>query len=397
MLEKHLLDHYVSAPGDDHDEPDDDEIDDDVGEEEEQPVLPLMVVEEPTVPLADEVHFLVDEIRQSLDEGVEDVIYNLEHPLVGKHIHVLKTIVKNIIHARAMELHGVDVPVEMVEKPVVKSAVKPLIKKHVVAPLVISPPLQKTSPDHEVAQDIPPPPVTMRKPHLMPAITAPAGATFPDLPTEDAYELSEMDKEMMKEGSHEVKLIHVPLMIDDESNEIVAWADLDELESVYRVSEPLLDHTTSALLLQLKKDIRNLDVLQSKRFLYKQMRKSAKNLKMRFDLHDYSTLKYHLVRDLAYLGPVTVLLHDPKITQIMCEGQGVPLTIIRDGKRIKTNLLFKSKDSLNVFIKHVAEKTFQNVGIEDPVVDAMYQDFRIQGTLGSNIVPSRFLMTRVQH
>ncbi len=57
--------------------------------------------------------------------------------------------------------------------------------------------------------------------------------------------------------------------------------------------------------------------------------------------------------------------------------------------------MFASKDELNQFLRHAAKMTFQTISIDDPVLDATYKNFRIQGTLGTDIVPSRFLMKRM--
>ena len=371
QLEEHLLRHYVRA--------DDQEAPHPV--EGESPASPFPSFDTSlrrlVSPLQKEIHFLYDEIQEQLNEEIEKVLFQIHHPLAGKQIGILHSFVRAVIHARAVQMQRTQEDEQHLLDEEKIAAVLAEGQEKKLVPLQIAP--------EEIGKIIPPAPLTAH------------GPVFPEIPREDAYELSALDVEEQKKQPEEttVQVIHIPLVLDDERNEIVAAADYNDLDGVYRLSEPDLDDRQRALLVQLKKDITDVSLLRSSRGFQKQIAKSAKKIAVQTIDEDYSVLRYYLVRDLVYAGPVSALLNDQKITAVLCDGPGVPLMIIREGKKIKTTVVFQSRNELHDFIMRMAQKTFQQVGMEQPVLDAVYKNFRIQGTLGTEIVPSRFLMTRI--
>ena len=362
LLEEHLLKHYVSA---DENRKNSDDI------EESSDKKSKSLDKNKT---AEEIHFLVDEIQEHLDVEMEKIMFQIANPLAGRNVGILMNFVRHVIDARAEQMHAEN---ETQTKP--RAAEEAETKQiDVVKP---------ENKEQIIGMIIPPAPKMMIV----------NGPTFPDIPIEDHYELSALDAE--REGNAdetEIRIIHIPLAMDDENNEIVASAEYDEREGVYRLSEPEMDERRHALLLQLKKDITDAGMLKNSRALQKQIKKSAKRINIPTDDEDYFVLKYYLFRDIAFAGPASALLNDQKIDAIICEGPGTPLMVLREGKRIRTNVLFRSREELNDFIKHLAEKLLQTVNVDNPVIDVVYKNFRVQGTLGTNIVPSRFLMTRIQ-
>ncbi len=370
QLEEHLLKHYVRADEEEAPHPIE-------GESQQSPFPSLDTSLRHLVsPLQKEIHFLYDEIQGQLNEEIEKVLFQIHHPLAGKQIGILHSFVRAVIHARAVQMQHIqeDEQHALEEE---KLAVLAGGQEKNLVPLSIVP--------EEIGKIIPPAPLTAR------------GPVFPEIPKEDEYELSALDVEEQKKKPDEttVQIIHIPLVLDDERNEIVAAADYNDLDGVYRLSEPDLDDRQRALLVQLKKDITDVNLLRSSRGFQKQIAKSARKIGAQTIDEDYSVLRYYLVRDLVYAGPVSALLNDQKITAVLCDGPGVQLMIIREGKKITTTVVFQSRDELHDFITRMAQRTFQQVTMEQPVLDAVYKNFRIQGTLGTEIVPSRFLMTRI--
>jgi len=129
--------------------------------------------------------------------------------------------------------------------------------------------------------------------------------------------------------------------------------------------------------------------------LMKQMYKSAKAIKAEFYEENLLKMKYYLVRNIVSYNVVEPLAHDKGIQKIICNGPGEAIEVIRNGNKIKTNVLFTGRDELNSFLIEIAKKTFQNVSVDEPVLDAVFRGFRIQGILGTETVPTRFIMTRV--
>ena len=361
LLEEHLLKHYVSA---------------DENRENSDSIIESTDKNKTANGMAEEINFLVDEIQERLDVEMEKIMFQIANPLAGKRVGILMKFVRNVIDARAQQMyieHETQIKqkvIEETERNVQLNAARPENKEQIIGMI------------------IPPAPKMMIA----------NGPVFPDIPIEDHYELSVLDAERREENPDEMKIriVHIPLAIEDENNEIVASAEYDEREGVYRLSEPEMDERRHALLLQLKKDITDVGMLKNSRALQKQIKKSAKRINIPTDDEDYFALKYYLFRDIAFAGPASALLNDQKIDAIICEGPGPPLFVMREGKKIRTNVVFKSKEELNEFIRHLAEKLLQTVTVDNPVIDVVYKNFRVQGTLGTNIVPSRFLMTKIQ-
>ncbi len=241
------------------------------------------VVDKPLVephvrhPAEGEIHFLVDEIQERLDREMERVLFTLQHPLAGKRVRLLTVFVRAVVQAYARQMGKIaNVSEQQLVEPI--TPVLPLPERIPVVPHV------------SAGGVIPPPPVASAK-----------GLTFPEIPHEEPYQLSALDQETAGAEPEErrVNVIHIPLMLDEERNEIVAAAEYDEEENVYRVHEPELDEHNHAVLMQLKKDISDVALLKNQRALQKQITKSAKKIGVGIDDEDYFVLKYYLVRDLA--------------------------------------------------------------------------------------------------
>ncbi|MEK6839416.1 MAG: hypothetical protein AABX72_00605, partial [Nanoarchaeota archaeon] len=247
ILEEHLLKHYVRA-------------------DEEKAQEPVSQESQKTT-LQQDIHFLHDEIQAHLDEDIEKVLFQIKHPLAGKQVGILTSFVKTLIHARARQMQREREDVQ----PVVHEE-KLILKIENLPPLTVQP---------DIGNIIPVPPQTSQ------------GPTFPDLPSEHEYALSALDAEKeLFPDEQTIEIVHIPLVIDDERNEIVASAEYNDGEKVYRLFEPDLDNRQKALLMQLKKDATDLSILQQNRGLQKQIIKSARKIGMQTIDEDYHTLRY---------------------------------------------------------------------------------------------------------
>lgn len=92
-------------------------------------------------------------------------------------------------------------------------------------------------------------------------------------------------------------------------------------------------------------------------------------------------LYYYLRRDLSGYGPLDVLMHDPAIEDMSCNGQNLPVFIFhREYGSLPTSIVFPEGE-LNQFVLKLAQKANKQVSLSNPMVDATLPDgARIQLT-----------------
>ncbi|MCK5040501.1 MAG: type II/IV secretion system ATPase subunit [Candidatus Aenigmarchaeota archaeon] len=112
--------------------------------------------------------------------------------------------------------------------------------------------------------------------------------------------------------------------------------------------------------------------------------------------------KYYLFRDFIGLESVEPLLNDPHIEDISCDGINIPIFVFHRNPKygsLQTNIVFKSKKQLDVFVMKLAQRCGKTVSVANPYFDGALNDgSRIQATLatdvatrGSNFTIRKFL------
>jgi flagellar protein FlaI len=102
-----------------------------------------------------------------------------------------------------------------------------------------------------------------------------------------------------------------------------------------------------------------------------------------------AVLYYYLKRDLSGYGPLDVLMRDPAIEDMSCNGKDLPVFIFhRDYGSLPTSVVF-SEGELNQFVLKIAQKANKQVSLSNPMVDATLPDgARIQITY-SDVVSTK--------
>ncbi len=98
-------------------------------------------------------------------------------------------------------------------------------------------------------------------------------------------------------------------------------------------------------------------------------------------------IRYYLVRDLLGFGPIDLLMMDPEIEDISCDGPGVPVYLYhRKHASIPTNVIFEEERGLDRFVIRMAQRSGKHISIADPLLDATLPDgSRLQATLGREV------------
>ncbi len=96
---------------------------------------------------------------------------------------------------------------------------------------------------------------------------------------------------------------------------------------------------------------------------------------------------YYIIRDFVGYGIIDVMMIDPNIEDISCDGTRVPIYIFhRKYQSMKSNLVFSSDDEANSFIIGLAQKCGKTISVADPLLDATVPDgSRLQATLAREV------------
>ena len=81
-------------------------------------------------------------------------------------------------------------------------------------------------------------------------------------------------------------------------------------------------------------------------------------------------LYYYLRRDLSGYGPLEVVMHDPAIEDVSCNGQNLPVFIFhRTYGSLPSNIIFRQGE-LNQFVLKLAQKANKQLSLSNPMADA---------------------------
>lgn len=98
-------------------------------------------------------------------------------------------------------------------------------------------------------------------------------------------------------------------------------------------------------------------------------------------------LLYYIFRDFIGEGPIDVLMHDPMIEDISCDGPHVPVFVYhRKYESITTTVQFRDHEELDSFVIRMAQRAGKHISIAEPILDATMRDgSRLQATLAKEV------------
>jgi archaeal flagellar protein FlaI len=98
-------------------------------------------------------------------------------------------------------------------------------------------------------------------------------------------------------------------------------------------------------------------------------------------------LLYYLEKESIGLGKLDVIMKDPNIEDISCDGSGVQIFLYhRRYGSLKSNVQFNEEDELTAFVVKLAQKCGKHISISEPMLDATMPDgSRIQMTLSTEV------------
>ena len=98
-------------------------------------------------------------------------------------------------------------------------------------------------------------------------------------------------------------------------------------------------------------------------------------------------LLYYINRDYFGYGIIDAVVNDTNIEDISCVGPGIPLFVYHSKYDVlKTNLIFRTPDSLSSFLVRLAQKCKRSISVRNPILDGTTSEgHRIEGTYGREI------------
>jgi archaeal flagellar protein FlaI len=98
-------------------------------------------------------------------------------------------------------------------------------------------------------------------------------------------------------------------------------------------------------------------------------------------------VRYYIVRDFIGYGPIDVLMRDPMIEDVSCDGPKIPIYLFhRSYESIKTNIVFPEETELDSFVIRLAQRCGKQISIADPLLDATLPDkSRLQASLSKEV------------
>jgi flagellar protein FlaI len=171
--------------------------------------------------------------------------------------------------------------------------------------------------------------------------------------------------------------------------------DNDRKEYFYQVTEPPLsqkqDQIKNRLITLFKKyadiDVYEGDTAQKWSILEKALDKIIHDKQIKLDHIEKNVIFYYIMREFAGFGRIDILMHDPEIEDISCDGHGIPIFVVhKQYESIKTNIIYKDADELDSFVVKLSQMCGKQISVFEPVVDGKLSDgSRLQTTLGRTI------------
>ncbi|HLH85919.1 MAG TPA: type II/IV secretion system ATPase subunit [Thermoplasmataceae archaeon] len=98
-------------------------------------------------------------------------------------------------------------------------------------------------------------------------------------------------------------------------------------------------------------------------------------------------VKYYIMRDLLYYGPITPFFWDQRVEDITCTSFQAPVTVfLKEYGYLQTNVSFRTEEEMISFSRRLAQFAGKQLSLANPIIDGNLPDgSRIQISLGGLI------------
>ena len=166
----------------------------------------------------------------------------------------------------------------------------------------------------------------------------------------------------------------------------------------YTVIEPSVNLELVSMVKELvEKDVnKDYHILDDKDYLKDKCLKAAKKLKAGFSDDMLPSLRYFLKRDLTGFRKLDTFMQDLNVKSIYVDGLNKPVVVeTSQYPRGQTNITFNNPEDLNGLIKKIAKATGNEISENKPIIETVFQGFKIQAVLGIGNAASKLIIKKV--
>ncbi|MEM1509921.1 MAG: type II/IV secretion system ATPase subunit [Thermofilaceae archaeon] len=160
---------------------------------------------------------------------------------------------------------------------------------------------------------------------------------------------------------------------------------------LYRVIEPVLTPQDEAVIAEVKRILFGsqkpaLDELRRKgaeAVLRERLEQIVKKYKLPIPKESFDKIFYYTRRDTLGYGRLEVLIRDPNVEDISCDGIGLPVYVWHNRyESLPTNIVFQAPDELEREIVRLTHKAGKHISVAQPIVEgALPEGYRLHATL----------------
>ncbi len=147
----------------------------------------------------------------------------------------------------------------------------------------------------------------------------------------------------------------------------------------YVITEPTLDEVGIQILNEIKKSLIDrmdipLSVLKDDSIMREYLNEQIMTVfkKHSKDVAEESKGKYiyYLIRDFLGYGKIDIIMRDPKIEDISCNGVNIPIYVYHQNyESLPTNIIYETEEELDAIITRLAYKTKQQISVAHPILE----------------------------
>ncbi len=159
---------------------------------------------------------------------------------------------------------------------------------------------------------------------------------------------------------------------------------IDEEERIrYHTIEPILTRRELAGLIKLKallyqefhvrgeilrKSVK--DPLEAGKLIAQTVRRMARDYGLKLPVLSIEKLTYYVVRDTVGYGPLDVIINDPAIEDIFCDGTALPIYVWHQRYEwLRSNVIFIDEDELMRYVRKLAVRAGKELSYAQPLLD----------------------------
>lgn len=205
-------------------------------------------------------------------------------------------------------------------------------------------------------------------------------------------ETKNLPEEDFRKREYVVSLFNTPIGV------LVA-ADNVTYKVTYRVIEPVIsEKVLNAVKEMVKKDFqKSYKILDNTDYITDKVEKACKKAGIMFTEDYPNKIRYYLKRDLTGFRRIDPMMQDNNVLAIYVDGVNKPIIVeFKDyGEKIQSNVMFTDPHDLNVLISKIAKVTNNEISDSKPILDTMFEGFKIQATMGVGGAASKLIIKKV--